>query len=96
MRQGHEIIQLGDLIKDPYVLEFVGFPPNERFLESDLKRALVDKLREFLLELGKGFAFMARQQRIILGGQHFWIDLVFYNRLMRCFVLIDLSITLAK
>ena len=89
--KGHEIELPGDLIKDPYVLEFTGLPQNERFLESDLEEALIDKLREFLLELGKGFAFMARQQRITLGGQHFWIDLVFYNRLTRSFVLIDLK-----
>ena len=90
-RKGHEIQQPSDLIKDPYVLEFTGLPQSERYLESDLEQALIDKLREFLLELGKGFAFMARQQRITLDGQHFWIDLVFYNRLTRSFVLIDLK-----
>lgn len=90
--KGHEIQQPCDLIKDPYVLEFTGLPQGERYLESDLEQALIDKLREFLLELGKGFAFMARQQRITLDGQHFWIDLVFYNRLTRCFVLIDLKV----
>ena len=89
--KGHEIERPGDLIKDPYVLEFTGLPENERFLESDLEGALIARLREFLLELGRGFAFMARQQRITLGGQHFWIDLVFYNRLTRSFVLIDLK-----
>jgi predicted nuclease of restriction endonuclease-like (RecB) superfamily len=89
--KGHEIELPGDLLKDPYVLEFTGLPQNERFLESDLEQALIDRLREFLLELGKGFAFMGRQQRITLGGQHFWIDLVFYNRLTRSFVLIDLK-----
>ena len=91
-QKGHEIQQPSDLIKDPYVLEFVGLPQSERHLESDLEQALVDKLREFLLELGKGFAFMARQQRITLDGQHYWIDLVFYNRLTRSFVLIDLKV----
>ena len=89
--KGHEIQQPSDLIKDPYVLEFTGLPQSERYLESDLEQALIDKLREFLLELGKGFAFMARQQRITLDGQHYWIDLVFYNRLTRSFVLIDLK-----
>jgi predicted nuclease of restriction endonuclease-like (RecB) superfamily len=89
--KGHEIELPGDLIKDPYVLEFTGLPQSERHLESNLEQALIDKLREFLLELGKGFAFMARQQRITLDGQHFWIDLVFYNRLTRSFVLIDLK-----
>ncbi|MCX7428965.1 MAG: PDDEXK nuclease domain-containing protein [Planctomycetia bacterium] len=90
--KGHEIQQPSDLIKDPYVLEFTGLPQSERYLESDLEQALIDKLREFLLELGKGFAFMARQQRITLDGQHYWIDLVFYNRLTRSFVLIDLKV----
>jgi predicted nuclease of restriction endonuclease-like (RecB) superfamily len=88
----HEIHQPGDLIKDPYVLEFTGLPQTERYLESDFEQALIDRLREFLLELGKGFAFMARQQRITLDGQRFWIDLVFYNRLTRSFVLIDLKV----
>ena len=90
--KGHEIQQPSDLIKDPYVLEFTGLPQSQRYLESDLEQALIDRLREFLLELGKGFAFMARQQRITLDGQHYWIDLVFYNRLTRSFVLIDLKV----
>jgi hypothetical protein len=73
-------------------LEFAGIRQDEAFRESDLESALVSKLQEFLLELGKGFAFMARQQRITLDGQHYFIDLVFYNRLTRCFVLIDLKV----
>lgn len=91
-RKGHEIATPADLIKDPFVLEFVGLRQDERFRESDLETALVGRLQEFLLELGKGFAFMARQQRITLDGQHYFIDLVFYNRLTRCFVLIDLKV----
>jgi predicted nuclease of restriction endonuclease-like (RecB) superfamily len=91
-QRGHEIQQPGDLIKDPYVLEFTGFRQDTRFLESDLEQALIDKLRDFLLELGKGFAFMARQQRITLEGRHYHIDLVFYNRLTRSYVLIDLKV----
>jgi predicted nuclease of restriction endonuclease-like (RecB) superfamily len=90
--KGQEILDPADLVKDPYVLEFVGLPSNVRHLESDLEQSLIDKLGDFLLELGKGFAFIARQKRITLDGQHFWIDLVFYNRLTRCFVLIDLKI----
>ena len=89
--KGHEIQQPADLVKDPYVLEFTGIKQDERFLEKDLETALIDKLRQFLLELGKGFAFMARQQRITLDGRHFFIDLVFYNRLTRSFVLIELK-----
>ena len=90
--KGHEIQQPIDLIKDPYVLEFTGIKQDDRFLEKDLESALIDKLQQFLLELGKGFAFMARQQRITLDGRHFYIDLVFYNRLTRSFVLIDLKV----
>ena len=90
-QKGHEIQQPTDLIKDPYILEFTGIKQDEHFLEKDLEKALVNKLRQFLLELGKGFAFMARQQRITLDGRHFFIDLVFYNRLTRSFVLIDLK-----
>lgn len=90
--KGHEIQQPLDLVKDPYVLEFTGLRQDERFLEKDLESALIGRLKEFLLELGRGFAFMARQQRITLDGRHFHIDLVFYNRLTRSFVLIDLKV----
>ncbi len=90
-QKGHEIQNPADLVKDPYVLEFTGIKQDEHFLEKDLETALINKLRQFLLELGKGFAFMARQQRITLDGRHFFIDLVFYNRLTRSFVLIDLK-----
>jgi predicted nuclease of restriction endonuclease-like (RecB) superfamily len=91
-QKGHEIAQPADLVKDPYVLEFAGIRPEGHYLEADLEKALISKLQEFLLELGKGFAFMARQQRITLDAQHYWIDLVFYNRLTRCFVLLDLKV----
>ncbi len=91
-QKGHEITQPSDLVKDPYVLEFAGLPPTHKIRELDLEQALLDKLQDFLLELGKGFAFMARQQRITLDGTHFFIDLVFYNRLTRSFVLIDLKV----
>jgi hypothetical protein len=79
-------------VKDPYVLEFVGMRQDEKFLESDLEHALITRLQEFLLELGKGFSFVGRQQRITLETDHFYIDLVFYNRFTRSFVLIDLKI----
>ncbi|WP_422932091.1 PDDEXK nuclease domain-containing protein [Singulisphaera sp. PoT] len=91
-RKGHEIATPSDLVKDPLVLEFTGLRQDERFSESDLERALIAKLQGFLLELGKGFAFMGRQQRISLDGEHFYIDLVFYNRLTRSFVLLDLKV----
>ncbi len=91
-RKGHEIQQPSDLVKDPLVLEFTGLRPAEQLRESDLEQALIDKLQQFLLELGKGFAFMGRQRRITLDGRHFFIDLVFYNRLTRSFVLLDLKV----
>ena len=79
-------------MKDPYVLEFLGLEKHERVLEKELEQALIDHLQLFLLELGRGFSFVARQQRITLEGDHFYIDLVFYNRLTKSFVLIDLKI----
>lgn len=81
-----------DIIRDPYVLEFLGLSPNDDFFESDLEQALITHLQKFLLELGRGFSFVARQKRITFDGRHFWIDLVFYNYLLRCFILIDLKI----
>lgn len=80
-----------DFIRDPVMLEFLGLPDTGRLLESKLEEALMDKLQQFLLELGKGFAFVARQQRISTETQNFYIDLVFYNYLLKCFVLIDLK-----
>lgn len=90
--KGHEIYSAADLVKDPYVLEFTGIRQNARYLETDLENALIDKLQQFLLELGKGFAFMGRQQGIKIDGHYFFIDLVFYNRLTHSFVLIDLKV----
>lgn len=80
-----------DFIKDPYVLEFLGFNDNPGFHESQLEQAIIGKLQTFMLELGKGFAFVARQQRISTETKDFFIDLVFYNYLLKCFVLIDLK-----
>jgi predicted nuclease of restriction endonuclease-like (RecB) superfamily len=90
--KGHVIQKPEDIIKDPYVLEFLNLRESRDFLESDLEQGLINKLQEFLLELGKGFAFVARQKRITIDGDHFYIDLVFYNYLLRCFLLIDLKI----
>ena len=97
-----EIIQLSekgqifekpkDLIKDPYILEFLGLPERSKYSENDLESGLIDKLEHFLLELGTGFTFVARQNRITFDEKHFKIDLVFYNRILKCFVLIDLKI----
>lgn len=81
-----------DIIRDPYVLEFLGLNPKDDFYESDLEGALITHLQKFLLELGRGFSFVARQKRITFDGRHFRIDLVFYNYILKCFVLIDLKI----
>lgn len=79
------------ILKDPYVLEFLELPKNDHYYESDLEEALIDHLQKFLLELGRGFAFIARQKHIVFDGRHFYIDLVFYNYILKCFVLIDLK-----
>ena len=81
-----------DVIRDPYVLEFLGLKSNDDFYESDLEQALITHLQKFLLELGRGFSFVARQKRITFDGRHFRIDLVFYNYILKCFVLIDLKV----
>ena len=81
-----------DMVKDPYVLEFLGIPERHHYTESQLEQALIDHLREFLLELGKGFTFVARQKRITIDNEHFYIDLIFYNRILHCLVLIDLKV----
>lgn len=90
--EGQIVRTAQDLIKDPYVLEFLGVRENQVVREKDLEQGLMDRLQEFLLELGKGFAFVARQRRITLDGDHYYVDLVFYNFLLKCFVLIDLKI----
>ncbi len=81
-----------EFVKDPFVLEFLNLKDAPELSESDIEQALLDHLQEFLLEFGKGFSFVARQKRITIDGDHFYIDLVFYNRLLRSFVLIDLKI----
>ena len=80
-----------DLVKDPYILEFLGIPEQTDFSETELESRLIDHLQEFLLELGTGFAFVARQKRFTFEEDHFRVDLVFYNRLLQCFVLFDLK-----
>ncbi|MDN5278567.1 MAG: hypothetical protein PWR01_2532 [Clostridiales bacterium] len=81
-----------EVIRNPYVLEFLGLNENKKYSESELETAIIDKLEHFLLELGKGFLFEARQKRFTFDDEHFYVDLVFYNRLLRCYVLIDLKI----
>jgi len=90
--KGLIIEQPKDIIKDPYILEFIGLPEKSTYSESQLEEEIINKLEHFLLELGNGFTFVARQKRISFDDKHFWIDLVFYNRILKCFVLIDLKI----
>ncbi|MBU1112034.1 MAG: PDDEXK nuclease domain-containing protein [Nanoarchaeota archaeon] len=91
-KEGHTIRKADDLIKDPYVLEFLKIPENHKYSEKELEQKIIDNLQKFLLELGKGFTFVARQFRITLGNKHYFVDLVFYHRILKCFVLIDLKI----
>lgn len=91
-KKGQIIEKAQDLIKDPYVLEFLGLEESPSYSETDLEEKLIANLKQFLLELGKGFTFVARQQRITLEDEHFYIDLVFYNRLLKCFVLLELKV----
>lgn len=79
------------ILKDPYVMEFLQIKPDAHIYEGQLEQALIDNLQNFLLELGRGFSFVARQKRFTLGGQDFFIDLVFYNYILKCFVLVDLK-----
>lgn len=86
-----EMFNPREIIRDPYILEFLGIAQGEHFLESNLEQQLISKLQKFLLELGRGFTFVARQKRITVDDEHYYIDLVFYNILSRCYVLIDLK-----
>ena len=88
-----QVIKTGkDLVKDPFVLEFLDIKENTKYLETDLEKNILEHLKEFLLELGKGFMFVGNQVRLTLEEDHFYPDLVFYNRLAKCFVIIDLKI----
>lgn len=90
-RKGIVIQQPEDIIKDTYTLEFLGLPEKKRYSERDLEQRLIDNLQTFLLELGKGFAFIGRQYPLTINNHHYYIDLVFYHRILKCFVLIDLK-----
>ena len=91
-QQGQVIENPNDIVKDPYVLEFFGLPEKSYYSESELESRLIEKLENFLLELGKGYTFVGRQVRLTFDEKHFFVDLVFYNRFLQCFVLIDLKI----
>ncbi|MCY7327701.1 MAG: PDDEXK nuclease domain-containing protein, partial [Saprospiraceae bacterium] len=90
--KGQIIEKPTDLLKDPYILDFLDLPDQHRYSESDLEQALINKLEHFLLELGKGFTFVGRQVRFTFNERHYKVDLVFFNRLLRCFVVIDLKL----
>ncbi|MFH1231713.1 MAG: PDDEXK nuclease domain-containing protein [Planctomycetota bacterium] len=91
-QKGQVITKPEDAVKDPYVLEFLGIPEKSYYTENQLEQKLTDHLQEFILELGKGFTFVARQKRITIDNEHYYIDLIFYHRILRCLVLIDLKI----
>ncbi|MEQ2700419.1 PDDEXK nuclease domain-containing protein [Hungatella hathewayi] len=90
-QKGIEINQPADIIRDPYVFEFLGVPENKPILESDLEKALVVQIEKFLLELGRGFMFVGTQQRVALNNTHYYVDMVFYNKILRAYVLIELK-----
>ncbi len=93
LAQKGQVIELPQhVIKDPYVLEFLDLKSSTQYSESELEQALIDKLQDFMMELGKGFTFVARQDRLSFSEKHFYVDLVFYNRILQCFILIDLKI----
>lgn len=91
-REGNVIANPKDIVKQPTVLEFLGLEEKAEYSESDLETAIIDKLQKFLLELGKGYLFEARQKRFTFNEDNYYVDLVFYNRLLRCYVLIDLKV----
>lgn len=90
--RGNSIQESKDIIKDPFVLEFLDIKENTEYLESDLEKNILEHLKEFLLELGKGFTFVGNQVRVTIDTEHYYPDLVFYNRMLQCFVIIDLKI----
>lgn len=89
--EGHILEKPEDLIKDPFVLEFLNIPQQYQYQESELEENIISNLQQFIMELGKGFAFIGRQYRMSIGGKHFYLDLLFYHRILKCFVLIDLK-----
>lgn len=91
--KGNEIVTPADIIRDPYVFEFLGLPENKPVLESDLEQALVQQIEKFLLELGRGFMFVGTQQRVTFSNHHYYVDMVFYNKILRSYVLIELKTT---
>lgn len=91
--KGQELNSAGDILKSPYVFEFLGIPENKPILEKDLETKLIRHIEDFLLELGKGFMFVGSQQRITINNTHYYVDMVFYNKILRCYILIELKTT---
>lgn len=91
-KQSYEIKKAEDIVKDPYILEFLNIPENNHYSEKELEQKIINNMQMFLLELGKGFTFVGRQYRITLGNNHYYVDLVFYHKYLKCHVLIDLKI----
>ncbi len=92
-QKGIELAEPSDIIRDPYVFEFLGLPEDKPVMESDLERALVQQIEKFLLELGRGFMFVGTQQRVTINNTHYYVDMVFYNKILRAYVLIELKTT---
>ena len=90
--KGNEINKASDIVKNPYVFEFLGFPEEKLVMESDLEKALITHIEKFLLELGRGFMYVGAEQRITLGNTHYYVDMVFYNKILKSYVLIELKI----
>ena len=90
-KKGQTIEKPSDIIKEHYVLEFLGLPENNKYLEKDLEKGIINHIKFFLMEFGKGYAFIGRQKRITIGTENYYIDLVFYNTILRCYVLVDLK-----
>lgn len=90
-KEGHIVENAEDLIKDPFVLDFLNIPEQYHYLENELEEKIISNLQQFIMEMGKGFAFIGRQYRMNIGGKHFYLDLLFYHRILKCFVLVDLK-----
>jgi hypothetical protein len=89
-KEGEVVTTPSEMVRDPYVFEFLGLKREQLYVESQLERALLDHLQDFLMEMGKGFCFVARQRRVTFDNEHYWIDLLLYNRRLKCLVAIDL------
>jgi predicted nuclease of restriction endonuclease-like (RecB) superfamily len=92
-QKGQQILKPQDIVKNPYVFEFLGVPENKPILEKELEKKLIRHIEDFLLELGRGFMFVGSQQRVTINNTHYYVDMVFYNKILRCYILIELKTT---